>query len=64
MKIEDLEEEEEPAVERRRVPRHRRRVRDFEAACNSDNFEPIPHLRQDIRYVQCSRSASVIMQIW
>ena len=53
---EDLEEEEEPTIlhgrDRARLcPRHKRKVRSFESAMDSTNYDDIPALRQDIRYV-------------
>lgn len=35
----------------RLCPRHKRKVRDFESALNSENYDAIPVLQQDIRWV-------------
>ena len=54
---EDCDEDEERAPvlhgrDRARLcPRHKRKVRDFGSAMNSSNYDAIPILRQDIRYV-------------
>ena len=51
----DMEEEEgQPAVLHGRAcarlcPRHKRKVRCFQSALNSNNYDAIPALRQDIR---------------
>lgn len=64
---EDEEEEQAPAVlhgrDRARLcPRHKRKVRDFASALNSENYDTIPILRQDIRYLKLSDISGKIFE--